>query len=86
MPSVPNSFRDAFYLNSEVLIEKGDHIRLQDIRLAYSFQESGLAGGIFRNLSLYSYVNNLGILWKATKDELDPDFRTTLQSAPSHLE
>lgn len=78
MPSVPNSFRDAFYLNSEVLIERGDHIRLQDVRLAYSFRQSGLAGGIFRNLSMYSYVNNLGILWKATSDELDPDFRTTL--------
>lgn len=33
-----NSARDAFYLGSEVLVEKGDHIRLQYINLNYSFQ------------------------------------------------
>ncbi|SFU01834.1 TonB-linked outer membrane protein, SusC/RagA family [Algoriphagus locisalis] len=77
MPEVANTFRDSFYLCSEALIAKGDHIRLQDVRLAYSFREGRLSGSLIRNLSVYTYANNLGIIWKATKDELDPDFRTS---------
>ena len=77
MPEVANTFRDSFYLGSETLIAKGDHIRLQDLRLAYSFREGGFSGSLIRNLSVYTYANNLGIIWKATKDKLDPDFRTS---------
>ncbi|MBN7816258.1 SusC/RagA family TonB-linked outer membrane protein [Algoriphagus pacificus] len=77
MPEVANTFRDSFYLGSEALISKGDHIRLQDMRLAYSFREGRLSNSLIRNLSVYTYANNLGIIWKATKDELDPDFRTS---------
>lgn len=37
-----NSARDAFYLGSEALVEKGDHIRLQYINLNYSFSKEVL--------------------------------------------
>ncbi|WPR75230.1 SusC/RagA family TonB-linked outer membrane protein [Algoriphagus sp. NG3] len=76
MPGAQDSFRNTFFLGSESLIEKGDHIRLQDVKLSYSFNAMKSAGQSLRNLSLYTYANNLGILWKASKDELDPDFRT----------
>lgn len=77
MPEIANTFRDSFYLGSEALIAKGDHIRLQDVRFSYSFGEGRLSGSAIRNLSIYTYANNLGIIWKVTKDELDPDFRTS---------
>lgn len=60
----PTSNRDWFYSNSDVTVEKGDHIRLDDIRLSYRF----------RNFQLYAYTSNLNaLIWKANKAGLDPD-------------
>jgi len=68
--------QDAFYSGSSVLIERADNIRLQDVKLAYTFKFfKGQAA--FRNLQVYAYVNNIGILWKATKQPLDPDYLYT---------
>lgn len=75
LPDVRNSVRDYLYLYSEALVEKGDHIRLQDISISYKFPGSSM-GKVFSNLEIYSYLNNLAILWKASDDPLDPDFRT----------
>lgn len=72
-----NSNRDYFYTNSEATVSKADHIRLQDISLAYQFQNSSRATMI-RGLQLYCYASNLGILWRANKEKLDPDFGTNL--------
>jgi len=81
VPSIPqttNTNRDSFYLRSNNLVEKGDHIRLQDINLSYNLAKSGITKLPVRNLQLYLYANNLGILWKATKSSLDPDYQTAL--------
>lgn len=67
----PNlSNRDNFYNRSEVLVEKADHVRLKDIHINYQsdgFKKRG-------QTSFYLYLNNLGLLWKANKSNLDPDF------------
>ncbi|WP_162847040.1 SusC/RagA family TonB-linked outer membrane protein [Mucilaginibacter gracilis] len=65
--------RDLFFAGSDKLVVKGDHIRLQDIKLGYTF--SGKHRHMpFNNLKLYAYVNNLGILWRANKLGIDPDY------------
>lgn len=69
--------RDQFYQNSSILIDKGDHIRLQDISLDYDFDKESWKGLPFSHLQLYAYVNNVCILWRANKDHLDPDLSTT---------
>jgi len=69
-----NSNRDAFYNYSEILVEKGDHIRLQDIKLNYDLNKSQFKKLPFQNLRLYIYVSNLAILWKANKQGIDPDY------------
>lgn len=69
-----NNSRDSFYALSEVLVEKADHIRLQDIGLSYSFKAINLKKLGIQSLSVYSYANNLGLLWKASKDAGDPDY------------
>lgn len=69
-----NSNRDAFYNGSSVLVEKGDHIRLQYINLAYDFKMPGNATRGFKDLQVYFNANNLGLLWKANKAGIDPDF------------
>lgn len=75
MPANTNGQRDTFYAHSEVLVERGDNIRLQDIRLSYNIRR-GTGKSLFKNAEIYLYANNLGILWKASGDPLDPDFRT----------
>lgn len=66
-----SSSRDAFYQNSEATIEKGDHIRFQDLRLSWNstVQKSFL----FKKTEAFFLVNNIGILWRANKSGLDPD-------------
>lgn len=76
LPAAANTTRHLFYTNSAVLVERGDHIRLQDIRVGYALDLSKTSWLPFRSAELYAYANNLGILWKASSDPLDPDFRS----------
>lgn len=81
-----NTARDNFYANSSILVDKADHIRLNDISLSYTFKKARLQQLPFESLQIYGYVNNLGILWKRTASKLDPDFIpqvTTTTLAPS---
>ncbi|MDX3916960.1 MAG: SusC/RagA family TonB-linked outer membrane protein [Pseudosphingobacterium sp.] len=70
-PAVSN--RDDFYRNSATLIEKADHIRLQDIQINYTFSNNLLKNLPFKNLNLYAYASNLGIIWRANKKSVDPE-------------
>ncbi|MDR6782740.1 TonB-linked SusC/RagA family outer membrane protein [Pedobacter africanus] len=67
---------DDYYRFSEAMISKGDHIRLQDLTLAYNFRGVALQKLKIKNLKLFAYANNLGILWRANKVNMDPDFPT----------
>ena len=69
-----DSSRDQFYNQSSVNVEKGDNIRLQDARLAYDLGARQLKGLALKHLQLYVYAANLGLVWKATKTSLDPDY------------
>ncbi|MBS9525990.1 SusC/RagA family TonB-linked outer membrane protein [Litoribacter alkaliphilus] len=74
IPSAVNISRDNIYRFSEILVERGDHIRLQDVRFSYMLRKSKLPRLPFERAEVYTYANNLGILWKASDDPLDPDF------------
>nr|WP_068891089.1 SusC/RagA family TonB-linked outer membrane protein [Pedobacter panaciterrae] len=74
IPSVANANRDNLYLFSQALIAKGDNIRLQDVRLAYDLTKSSRRP--FNSVQIFLYASNLGIIWKAEKGALDPDFGT----------
>ncbi|QHS56555.1 SusC/RagA family TonB-linked outer membrane protein [Mucilaginibacter sp. 14171R-50] len=77
LPAVPDAQRDDFYRFSSDLVEKGDHIRLQDINLSYQLSRGALRLLPGANLQLYLYAANLGILWRANKQHLDPDAGNT---------
>ncbi len=64
-----NTSRDNFYKYAEPNVLKGDVIRLQDLRLSYSFAKIPI--------QVNASVNNVGILWKANKKGLDPDYFST---------
>jgi TonB-linked SusC/RagA family outer membrane protein len=69
-----NFFRDQFYSYSEVLVERGDHIRLQDIQVSYDLQRGALSKLPIRSIRFYLYANNIGILWRANHQGIDPDY------------
>ncbi|HZY35944.1 MAG TPA: SusC/RagA family TonB-linked outer membrane protein [Mucilaginibacter sp.] len=72
-----NPDRETFYNYSSVLVDKGDNIRLKDISLSYTINKNQWRALPFSNLQIYSYINNIAILWRANKDHLDPDLYST---------
>lgn len=74
-PQMQNPRRDTFDQVSSRRVRKGDHIRWQDLRLAYNWTKATCPGLPFEQIQIYTYLDNLGILWKAAKDVKDPDFR-----------
>ncbi len=73
LPSSINGSRDVLYNFSEATVEKGDHIRLQDISLSYTLTGKSKAM-MFKQLQIYGYANNIGMIWKASKTGFDPDY------------
>ncbi len=74
-PGTIDPLMTGFYLSSGALVEKGDHVRFQDIRLAYNWNREKASGFPLQNIEAYLYVNNLGIIWKASDILPDPDFQ-----------
>lgn len=66
-----NSNRDRFYQYSQATVERGDHVRLQDININYLLTDNN--SKILKNCRFSFYANNLNwVIWKATKMDLDP--------------
>lgn len=86
IPSLPTTAyfdsRDAVFPRTDILVEKGDHIRLQDIRLNYDINRSVVRRLPFQNMQLYVYVNNIGIIWKSGRSGIDPDYRGNIIPPP----
>lgn len=74
-PETSNLRRDHAYIYSEALFERADNIRLQDISLSYNLPEKYLTNTGFSQITFFAYARNLGVLWKATGSEIDPDAR-----------
>jgi len=68
------AYRSNFYAYSDILIEKGDHIRLQDIQLSYLLNRNEMKWLPVNQFRVYVYTNNLGILWRANHQGIDPDY------------
>lgn len=73
--------RDDFYANAEIHVHRGDHLRLEYINLAYTFQN--LLNKKISSLELYANAANLGILWKANKAGADPAYVNNLRPLTS---
>ncbi|WP_158994159.1 SusC/RagA family TonB-linked outer membrane protein [Mucilaginibacter sp. L196] len=82
VPSLVYAFdfnRSYFYQYSSINVDNGDNVRLQDLSLSYDFNKSAYKSLPFNNLQLFIYANNIGILWRANHDGLDPDAVPTSQ-------
>jgi len=67
-----NTARDNFYINSQVLVEKADNIRVKDIRVNYDLPVRNNKI-LLKHLQCFVYANNVGMIWKATRTNIDPD-------------
>jgi TonB-linked SusC/RagA family outer membrane protein len=69
-----DTYLNMAYAYSSALITKGDHIRLQDISISYSLPNRyGKTLGM-QQVRFYGYARNLGILWRANKQGIDPEY------------
>lgn len=67
--------RDQFYALSEAMAVKGDHVRLQYIDLLYEPDSSLFPRSPLKKIQFYLFLDNVGILWKANKENIDPDYQ-----------
>ena len=74
MPYPSSTAYDNFYANSEVLVARADHIRLQDVRVSYTLPAALASRLTLKNCQLYAYLNNVGVLWRANNHDIDPDY------------
>jgi len=65
--------RDYFYEYSSVNVDNASNVRLQDITLSYDFLKTTFPKLPFTRLQVFLYANNIGLIWRANKDHLDPD-------------
>jgi len=69
--SSANQNRDNFYYYSSINVLKGDHIRLQEINFSYSIHVR--KNWFVKNPRVYMNMSNIGILWKANDQGIDPE-------------
>jgi len=81
-PAVPA--RDEFYQYSAVLVEKGDHIRLNDVRISWDLPLKKGNRSAIQTCRFYAYANNIGIIWRANKTGIDPDNVTGMPAPRSY--
>ena len=77
--------RSYFYQYSQALVEKGDHVRLQDIRISYLLKRATNKKLVFEQVQFFGYLNNVGILWRANSRGLDPDLYSGVFPLPTTL-
>lgn len=69
-----NNSSGTFFQYSEDLVERADHVRLQDIRFSYRLVTRPVANSTFKQLSIFLFAKNAGILWRKNKLNIDPDY------------
>ncbi|OQP62745.1 hypothetical protein A3860_27450 [Niastella vici] len=75
-----NSTSIDWYSNSDLNIRNASHVRLQQITLGYTFPQSLLGKtNLFKSITANATVSNLGIIWRANHDGIDPDYVLTNQ-------
>lgn len=73
-----SSASDDFYGGSQILVEKAANIRIQYINAAYTLREITIAKHRLKQAQLYIVLSDLGIIWRATKYKIDPDYPNTV--------
>ena len=78
----PGNFsRDIFYRNSEITVEKGDHLRLTDIQAGFDLSQTSLFKSSPLRLHVYAYLTNINwVIWRANQAGIDPFYPAGLKA------
>ncbi|MBB4107446.1 SusC/RagA family TonB-linked outer membrane protein [Pedobacter zeae] len=82
VPGVAGTFATvslARYQQSDINVLKGDYIRLRELSLTYKIPTQRFTKAV-KAANFGFSVRNLGLLWKANKEGIDPDFTAGLNS------
>ena len=79
LPEQANPIQDALYNGSSIMFEKGDFVRLTDLTVHYAVP---LNSTWIRNFRLFFQTRNVGILWRASNQKLDPESVSARYSQP----
>lgn len=71
--------RDDFYVASAVNVLKADNVRLQYVNIGYTLNKQVDPEHGLRDIHFFVNISNLGILWQANKEGIDPDYPTGLR-------
>ncbi len=72
------SQRDGFYSGSEILVSNAGQIRLQFISLSCKVGNNAPGKKVFQQWQCFANAANLGLLWRANKLGLDPDYPSSV--------
>jgi TonB-linked SusC/RagA family outer membrane protein len=67
------------YQQSDINVLKGDYIRLRELSLSYQIPVAKITNAM-KTASFAFSARNLGLLWKANKEGIDPDINGALNS------
>ena len=67
------------YQQSDINVLKGDYIRLRELSLSYKIPAQQFVKAM-KSANVAFSVRNLGLLWRANKEGIDPDFTAGLNS------
>jgi len=70
LPEQANPIQDALYNGSSIMFEKGDFVRLTDLTVHYAVP---LNSTWIRNFRLFFQTRNVGILWRSSQENIDPE-------------
>jgi TonB-linked SusC/RagA family outer membrane protein len=62
------------YRLSDNQVRKADNVRLQQVSIAYAVPQKWLPKRVIRAASVSASARNLGIIWRANKDGIDPEY------------
>ena len=67
------------YQQSDINVLKGDYVRLRELSASYQLPIEKITSFV-RTANFTFAVRNLGLLWRANKEGIDPDFVAGLSS------
>jgi hypothetical protein len=68
------------YQQSDINVLKGDYIRLRELSLSYRIPVDRFTN-LVKSADFGFAVRNLGLIWRANKEGIDPDFIGNLSSS-----
>ncbi|MFD2555238.1 SusC/RagA family TonB-linked outer membrane protein [Sphingobacterium tabacisoli] len=79
-----NSYRELVYRNASNQVLKGDHLRVENVRLSASFSGVRICGSRLDRLQTFLHVQNLPLVVLKNRQGIDPYFKQMVRTGPQY--